>query len=223
MPKNWFFEVYEDSPEEVSATLMEHSTLTLDLSSDEESDRKEKDERGKENMPPADYDAVTASRPIAEPTIAAPKQIKKADIIRRKIVSVDDVDDGLRSPLSDLETEPFISEGLDKDSHVIVPAALEKSTSAPQLGDMCKLFATAVPFTSGTELTSNTSLSAKSLYDMPVVTANGDVKGDIIVWEDSSSTTSLESSELQDVINTTPSKAGVADENTMPVSVDTIE
>lgn len=51
---SWFFEIHEDTPEELATNLMEHSTCTLDLSSDEESRVRERDERGKENVPPQD-------------------------------------------------------------------------------------------------------------------------------------------------------------------------
>jgi len=91
MPKDWFFDVYEDTPEEEAATLMEHSTLTLDLSSDDESSRKEKDDRGKENVPPGDYDV--------------PRRVS-VEIVRKKVQG-DAMDDGARSPLSDLEAELF--------------------------------------------------------------------------------------------------------------------
>lgn len=210
MPKNWFFDIYEETSEEQSATFMEHSTLTLDLSSDEESSKKAEDDRGKENTPPEDYDAPTASRPIAEPSVAAPKQVKKADIIRRKIILPDDMDDGQRSPLSDLETDPFIPEGLDKESHIVVNPTPEKSEPAKL--DMTNLFATAVPFTSGSDAKSNVRTPSKGLFDTPVVDAEGDVKGDIIVWEDSPSS---EHAELP-VTAVTPSKAAPMDENTAP-------
>lgn len=106
MPKGWFFDIYEDTPEEEAANLMEHSTLTLDLSSDDEACKKDAaDERGKENMPPADYDA--------------PARMVAPVLVRTKIVK-DEMDEGLRTPLSDLETDPFIPEGLDKESVVVV-------------------------------------------------------------------------------------------------------
>lgn len=138
MPKNWFFDIYEDTEEEEAANLMEHSTLTLDLSSDEESSKSLKDDKGKENMPPEDYDAPTASRPAAEPAVAAPKRVKKTDLIRRKVES-DKMDDGERSPLSDLETDSFIPEGLDKDSHIVVNPTPKRSTSTSINLDMNNL------------------------------------------------------------------------------------
>lgn len=157
MPKGWFFDIYEDTPEEEAANLMEHSTLTLDLSSDDECAKKEKSDRGKENTPPEGYDAPTASQP-------APRQITKTEIIRKKVVT-DEMDDGQRSPLSSLETDPFFPEGLDKDSHVVVDEV--------QKADVKDLFAAPVPFTAGEKKASNV-----------VVDSRGDVKGEIIVWED---------------------------------------
>ncbi|KXS93421.1 hypothetical protein AC579_8893 [Pseudocercospora musae] len=166
MPQNWFFDIYEDTPEEEAANLMEHSTLTLDLSSDDEGAVKQKDDRGKENTPPEGYDAPTASRSPVEGV--APRQIKKKDIVRKKIV-VDEMDDGARSPLSDLETEPFIPEGLTKNSHVIVDEEVEKPKGLGM--DLKDLFATPVE-------------KKEEVVDMPVVDGKGDVKGEIIVWKD---------------------------------------
>ena len=220
MPKNWFFDIYEDTPEEVSATLMEHSTLTLDLSSDDESSKKEKDDRGKENTPPEGYDAPNASRLVAEPTVAVPEHVKKSELIRQKIVT-DAMDDGQRSPLSDLETDPFIPEGLDKDSHIVVSPTPEKITSESAKLDMANLFATAVPFTSGSEKKTSTRTPSKSLYDMPVVSKDGEVKGDIIVWEDSPLSDKPRSPMLSSEKTPTSDKAATADKNTAP-SVDEI-
>ncbi len=222
MPKNWFFEIYEDTPEEEAATLMEHSTLTLDLSSDEESKKREVDERGKENIAPDDYDAPQASRPVGEAAGAAVPRVKKVDMVRRKVVKGDEMETGLREPLSDLETEDFFAEGLGKDSHVIVSAGTD-ATAASSLEmkkEAAKLFATAVAFTSDSSAKkSNTSTPSKGLYDMPVVSADGDVKGDIIVWEDSPSCPSDElplSPIVQYAAQCTPTKGVMADENTAP-------
>ena len=128
MPKNWFFEIYQDTPEEEAANLMEHSTLTLDLSSDDEDCKKANDYRGKENTPPEGYDAPTASR-SSSPTAAVPVLVSKKDIMRKKVAK-DEMDDGSRSPLSDLETEDFYPEGLTKDSFVVVDE-LAAAAAAP--------------------------------------------------------------------------------------------
>lgn len=128
MPKAWLFEIYEDTPEEEAANLMEHSTLTLDLSSDDEDGKKVDDYRGKENMPPEGYDAPTASRSSSS-TTPLPVLGSKKDIVRKKVVK-DEMDDGSRSPLSDLETEDFYAEGLTKDSFVLVDEVVEESAAA---------------------------------------------------------------------------------------------
>lgn len=214
MPKNWFFEIYEDSPEEEASNLMEHSTLTLDLSSDEESSKKMKDDRGKENTPPDDYDASTASRSVVEGIVAAPRHVKKTDIVRRKVVT-DDMDDGQRSPLSDLETDPFVPEGLDKDAHVIVDATPETAAPASTRLEVKDLFAAPVPFTAGTPKTS--SQKSSGLYDMPVVDAEGDVKGDVIVWEDSPVSERDAASEISSVGVQASKEVEVYDENAAPV------
>ena len=214
MPKNWFFDIYEDTPEEEAATLMEHSTLTLDLSSDEEGSKKERDDRGKENMPPEDYDAPTASRSVAEPAVAAPKHVKKIDIIRKKVVT-DEMDDGQRSPLSDLETEFFVPEGLDKDSHVVINPTPGKESSSTKL-DVDTLFAAPVPFTAGRPEKDMSNTPFKGVIDMPVVTANGDVKGDIIVWEDTPSSERTYSTSPTATDDAASQKAAVIDDNSQP-------
>lgn len=159
MPKNWFFDIYEDTPEEEAATLMEHSTLTLDLSSDDESEGK-KDGRGKENMPPEGYDIHAASSSGTE----VPRQIKKTEIVRKKMVG-EQMDDGFRSPLDDLETEPFIPEGLEKHSCEVVEGK----------GDVNDFFAAPMQSTSGTK---NCSSDVR-------IDGKDEVKGEVIVFEDS--------------------------------------
>jgi hypothetical protein len=108
---------------------MEHSTLTLDLSSDDESERKERDGRGKENTPPEGYHAPVASR-SGEPLTVVPAVVKKSELVRTRVVA-DEMDDGSRSPLSDLETDSFIPDGLDKDSHVVVDELNGPDVEAP--------------------------------------------------------------------------------------------
>ncbi|CAK1366546.1 unnamed protein product [Cercospora beticola] len=151
MPKNWFFEIYEDTPEEEAANLMEHSTLTLDLSSDDEGEMGKKEVyRGKENTPPEGYDAPAAS---SSPRVAS------TEIVRKKVLAKDEMDDGSRSPLSDLETEGFFPEGLSKESFVVVD---EEKTVA---------------------VVAAAAVEAEEVVDVPVVDVKGDVKGEIIVWE----------------------------------------
>lgn len=217
MPTNWFFDIYEDTADETAHNLLEHSTLTLDLSSDEESSKAERNDRGKENTPPEGYDGPTASRPAGEAAAVAAgsTKAKKMDLIRKRILaSPDEMDDGLRSPLSDLETDPFIPAGLDKSSHVLVvdgvaPAtatttSVEPPSTMPKF-DVADLFgAAAVPFGSSSSSSSSPAAAssetkiddaaAATLYDVPVVNAEGEVKGDIIVFEDAAADAAASSS-----------------------------
>ncbi|KAK5120867.1 hypothetical protein LTR85_005934 [Meristemomyces frigidus] len=175
MPKNWFFEIYEDAPEEEAANLMEHSTLTLDLSSDEEGSKRERDDRGKENMPPAGYDAPAGSR-VGREVVGVVGGVERVEIVRKKVVQ-EEMDDGERSPLSDLETEAFIPEGLNKDSYVMVLPTPEKVVAGL---DVKELFAAPMPTKDASK-----KRSASAMLDIPVVDVEGEVKGEIIVWEDS--------------------------------------
>ncbi|KAM6518834.1 hypothetical protein FSOLCH5_007597 [Fusarium solani] len=56
MKASWFFEIHEDTPEQEMTNLLQHSTCVLDISSDEESERKRSRDRAegrdKENIPP---------------------------------------------------------------------------------------------------------------------------------------------------------------------------
>ncbi|KAF2858595.1 hypothetical protein K470DRAFT_278427 [Piedraia hortae CBS 480.64] len=88
MSKSLIFEIYQDSPSEEAANLMEHGTLTLDLSDDQGS----KIGLGKENTPPPDYDAVRAS----QPHVPAPRR-------HRAPLSPEVMDDGQRTPLGELD------------------------------------------------------------------------------------------------------------------------
>nr|POE87317.1 hypothetical protein CFP56_29906 [Quercus suber] len=160
MPKSWYFDIFEDTPEEEAANLMEHSTLTLDLSSDDESTKKDVDERGKENIAPAGYAAPVraASAAAAVVDVVAPA----VEIIRKKIVG-DEMDDGLRSPLSDLETDYFIPEGLDKENCVVLIAENDGATVDEKKSD-------AAP------------LPAEVLVDIPNPATQAQV--DIVIFED---------------------------------------
>ncbi|PPJ51518.1 hypothetical protein CBER1_07982 [Cercospora berteroae] len=160
MPKNWFFEIYQDTPEEEAANLMEHSTLTLDLSSDDEGEMGKKEVyRGKENTPPEGYEAPAASSPR---TAAA----TTTEIVRKKVLATDEMDDGERSPLSDLEAEGFFPEGLSTESFVVVDEEKAVAVAAVAAGKVEEV------------------VVAEEVVDVPVVDAKGDVKGEIIVWED---------------------------------------
>ncbi|KAK5735357.1 hypothetical protein LTR17_008209 [Elasticomyces elasticus] len=218
MPKNWFFEIYEDTPEEEAANLMEHSTLTLDLSSDDEGSSKTRDDRGKENIAPEGYEAGVAPRAsVSAVSVAAEtvRHVKRDEIVRKKILK-DEMDDGDRSPLSDLETDPFFPEGLNKNSYVLVDLPTPEK-SAPAKLDIASLFA--APGKSTIE-SSQKSSSPSSFVDMPIVDTTGNFKGEIVVWEDSSSNDSSlvvsEHAVEERKVMSAKAEVELRDENTAP-------
>jgi hypothetical protein len=104
MPGGWMFNIHEDTPDEEMGNLMEFSTQTLDIS-DDESKLAERDERGKENIPPVDY----PSMPTAVMTGYRPATRK------------DLMTDEPRAPLGDLDAAEFYAEGCDANSYIIIP------------------------------------------------------------------------------------------------------
>lgn len=185
MPASWSFEIYEDSPEEEAANLMEHSTQILDLSSDDEAAKARKDYRGKENEAPEGYDAPSASRPTATATEAplpAPKRVKKTELIRRKTT---EMDDGERSPLSDLETDDFVPEGLAKDSHVVVDATPEKSTSD----------AKSTPAVAPPAFTFSSARKESKKASKLAISSVLPVEDEVSVWEDDAESNDVSSTE----------------------------
>jgi len=102
--KGWHFKIHEDSKEELDNIMMEHKACTLDLSSDDESRVKARDDRGKENIPPVDG-------------LNAP--VRVATAIR---ASADFLTDEVRSPLTDLNAAEYYAAGCDANSHFLVPA-----------------------------------------------------------------------------------------------------
>jgi hypothetical protein len=178
MPASWEFEIYEDTPEEEAANLMEHSTQSLDLSSDDLAAKAQRDDRGKENEAPEGYDAPTASRQAAtaiEPALPSPTRVKKSELIRRKIV---EMDDGERSPLSDLDTDEFIPEGLTKDAHIVLNALPEKVKF-----DVNSLFTVpSSPFIP--PMLNKESSKAFKLSISSTPSGEPDTTENIIIWED---------------------------------------
>lgn len=178
MPASWDFEIYEDSPEEEASNLMEHSTQSLDLSFDDEITKAQRDDRGKENEAPEGYDAPTASRQAStttEPALPAPTRVKKTEIIRRKIV---EMDDGERSPLSDLETDEFIPEGLTKDAHVVLDESLEKAKL-----DVQSLFAVS-PVALASPVLKKESCKASKLVISSALSDQAEATESVVIWED---------------------------------------
>ncbi|OJD33493.1 thymidylate kinase protein [Diplodia corticola] len=127
MPKGWFFEIHEDSPEEEATNMMEHSATTLDISSDDDCDTRaetESRERGKENIPPPDYYLTSSSRSAgASDASAEPRKAKPRRKFEKDAMEED------RSPLSALPASDFFGEGLDANSYVIVDGTAPEKPS----------------------------------------------------------------------------------------------
>jgi len=113
---DWFFDIHEDTPEQEMTNLLQHSTCTLDISSDEESEQRARREqaegRDKENIPPADDVSQTTSARAA----------RAAGVFDDMVV---EKQRGM--PLSDLNVEDYYAEGCDGTSVVIVPGDDEEA------------------------------------------------------------------------------------------------
>jgi hypothetical protein len=141
MPKAWFFEIHEDTPEQEAANLMEHSASVLDISSDDDVESKTRSEdRGKENIPPPDFRASQPRHQNAslveddgyETEILSDEPVKRRNV--RKVVQ--DAMDEDRRPLGDLAPGDFYGEGCDSTSYVTVDAGIEKPS---RLSKECEL------------------------------------------------------------------------------------
>lgn len=130
MPKEWFFEIHEDTPEQEAANLMEHSAAVLDISSDDDVETKKRNEeleRGKENIPPPDF-ALAQPRPASASAEEQPVSDVCVKMPRLREVKQDAMDED-RKPLGDLPAAEFYAEGCDKDTYVTVDAGIEKPSS----------------------------------------------------------------------------------------------
>ncbi|RDA84239.1 hypothetical protein CP532_2119 [Ophiocordyceps camponoti-leonardi (nom. inval.)] len=100
---SWHFDIHEDTPEQEMTNLLQHGTCILDISSDEENERKarrDSDEgRNKENIAPAD------------------------DISQTSVRHSDDMPlDKERIALGEMNTADFYPKGCDETSVVLIPA-----------------------------------------------------------------------------------------------------
>jgi hypothetical protein len=140
----WFFDIHEDTVEETMTNLMEHSTCTLDISSDEETEARRRDERGKENVPPLDDISQTSARMpsssstshdgIAD-TKARTRSMRRRKEIEEGAIEID------RSPLGDLEAEEFYAEGCTSSDVVLVADEEGEHVSGerlPQSDESCE-------------------------------------------------------------------------------------
>ncbi|KAI1125983.1 hypothetical protein F5Y10DRAFT_221012 [Nemania abortiva] len=101
----WLFEIYEDTEQEHATNMLEHSALTLDISSDEESENRRRKEREecKENIPPAD-DISQVSRPRAARLACSDEMVFEKE----------------RSPLREMNPREYYANGCDENSVVLV-------------------------------------------------------------------------------------------------------
>jgi hypothetical protein len=113
---------------------MEHSTCTLDISSDEESRARERDNRGKENVPPPDdisqtRTQISSSVEAAEESMLDVKARVRASRRRKADEGAIEID---RCPLGDLVAEDFYAEGLDPSQFFLIPSE-ESSEEVPEV------------------------------------------------------------------------------------------
>ena len=96
---------------------MEHSTGILDISSDDEATPRKADDRGKENVPPADHTDSNGNATQSDSARASVRLCKDLDTMK-------DVGEE-RAPLGSLDAEAFYGKGLDKASIEIVKPDVE--------------------------------------------------------------------------------------------------
>jgi hypothetical protein len=130
MPKGWFFEIHEDTPEQEAANFMTHSATVLDISSDDDAETKAKNEelsRGKENIPPPDF-ALVQPRTASANSIDDGEETEIEEPVKRprlRKVTQDAMDED-RKPLGDLLPSEFYADGCDASSYVTVDAGIER-------------------------------------------------------------------------------------------------
>lgn len=130
MPNSWFFDIHEDTPEQEAANLMEHSAAILDISSDDDSEAKRRNEeleRGKENVPPTDFMPMQASSHSFADALGSEEGVQAEPLKRRRLKKiVQDAMDEDRKPLGDLLPADFYGEGCNATSYVTVDAVLDR-------------------------------------------------------------------------------------------------
>ncbi|RFU71961.1 hypothetical protein TARUN_10304 [Trichoderma arundinaceum] len=103
---SWFFDIHEDTPEQEMTNLLQHSTCTLDISSDEETEQRAKRDgaegRDKENIPPADDVSQTSTQRAS--------QAKGDEMVVEKE----------RVALGEMNARDFYAEGCDETSVILI-------------------------------------------------------------------------------------------------------
>lgn len=103
---SWFFDIHEDTPEQEMTNLLQHSTCTLDISSDEETEQRAKRDgaegRDKENIPPPDDVSQTSTQPASQP--------KGEEMVIEKE----------RVALGEMNAADFYADGCDESSVILI-------------------------------------------------------------------------------------------------------
>ncbi|KAK2002630.1 hypothetical protein LX36DRAFT_229091 [Colletotrichum falcatum] len=120
---SWFFDIHEDTPEQEMTNMLQHGTCVLDISSDEESERKASRDhaegRDKENVPPSDDVSQTSAR-------RSDSRTDEDDMVFEKE----------RRALGEMDASAFYAIGCNESSVIIIPAdedEVEDTTSRPIL------------------------------------------------------------------------------------------
>ncbi|KAH0547806.1 hypothetical protein FGG08_000063 [Glutinoglossum americanum] len=129
-PAAWQFEIHEDTLEETLTNIMEFSTGVLDIS-DDESRRREKDDRGKENIPPM-LDSETPAEPANAPATPSTSFGPASKPQRSREARQRQSSPYYRAPLGDLRPADFHGEGLDATSFVIVTSSPAEKSISPR-------------------------------------------------------------------------------------------
>ncbi|TEA17177.1 hypothetical protein C8034_v000275 [Colletotrichum sidae] len=105
---SWFFDIHEDTPEQEMTNMLQHGTCVLDISSDEESERKRSRDRAegrdKENVPPVDDVSQTSARPTARRSGDDHVMFEKE-----------------RTALGEMDAADFYALGCDESSVIVIP------------------------------------------------------------------------------------------------------
>lgn len=121
MKSDWFFDIHEDTPEQEMTNLLQHSTCVLDISSDEETEKRETREcaegRDKENVPPTDD--VSQTQSARTPSTRGAGSDADDMIVEKN-----------RGPLQEMDSQDFWPEGTDDEDFFVVPGD-EDDAAAP--------------------------------------------------------------------------------------------
>lgn len=124
MNDSWFFAIHEDTPEQEMTNLLQHSTCTLDISSDEETENKQHHERDegtdKENVPPSDDVSQLSQQRWTASADFAQTENENTMLDKAKLDA--------RVALREMNTRDFFADGCDERSIFVVPGDEDAET-----------------------------------------------------------------------------------------------